>query len=229
MPKTSVTRPANEIADLLSGPEWQRFTIPMKIWFISDTHNMHGDLQIPEVDCVIHCGDEATRRNVSLNELESRRFFKWYSALDIPIKIFVPGNHSTAIEKGLIIANDYTAVKFLIHDQTEWNGLKIFGSPYTPEFFDWAYMRPRSELDIVWQSIPDDIDILITHGPPKGIFDVTGDIKTKKPVHVGSESLRKHVEERIKPKVHAFGHIHDKTTHLDSGISQRGINFANKT
>ena len=194
----------------------------MKIWFISDTHCEHENLDVPEVDAVIHCGDESNHGNPWMNEAEARNFFEWYSALPMPLKIFVPGNHSTAIEQGLVRGSDYPAVKFLIHESTEWNGLKIFGSPYTPNFFDWAYMKARSDLDIVWQSIPDDIDILITHGPPKGIMDVTADIQTAKPVHVGSQSLMRHVEERITPRIHAFGHIHDEQGISNFGMVTRG-------
>lgn len=182
----------------------------MKIWFISDTHCEHQNLEVPDVDAVIHCGDESNHGNAWMNEPEARRFFDWYSELKIPAKIFVPGNHSTAIEQGLIRSTDYPEVTFLIHESMQWNGMRIFGSPYTPEFFNWAYMKARSQLDIVWQSIPDDIDILITHGPPKGIMDVTADMYTGEPVHVGSKSLMRHVEHRIRPRIHAFGHIHDE-------------------
>ncbi len=200
----------------------------MKIWFISDTHNEHEHLKVPAVDLVIHCGDESELGDAWMNELESRRFFEWYSALDIQTKIFVPGNHSTAIEQGLIRTEEYPAVSFLIHSQTEWNGLKIFGSPYTPKFYDWAYMKERSDLDIVWQSIPDEIDILITHGPPKGILDVTRDMQTRDPVHVGSKSLRRHVLERIKPKIHAYGHIHDEKAFKNFGtVTRDGTQFIN--
>ena len=196
----------------------------MKIWFVSDTHGRHELLDVPNVDLVIHCGDESESRNEWMNEPESRKFFDWYAALDIPTKIFVPGNHSTAIEKGLIRPTDYPSIRFLIHDQTEWMGLKIFGSPYTPEFFDWAYMKPREELDAIWQTIPDATDILITHGPPKGILDVTRDLDTRELVHVGSKSLRRHVLERIMPRFHAFGHIHD-----EKGINNYGIVTRNNT
>ena len=200
----------------------------MKIWFLSDTHCEHQGLEVPEADAVIHCGDESMHGNAWMNEPEARRFFWWYSSLEIPIKIFVPGNHSTAIEQGLIRGSDYPEVTFLIHELMEWNGLKIFGSPYTPKFFDWAYMKARSELDIVWQSIPDDIDILITHGPPKGIMDVTADMRTKEPVHVGSKSLMRHVEDRIKPRIHAFGHIHDERGVSNFGtITRGGTQFIN--
>jgi Icc-related predicted phosphoesterase len=194
----------------------------MKIWFISDTHNEHLGIQVPDVDLVIHCGYEATHGNAWMNEPESRRFFDWYSALDIATKVFVPGNHSTAVEQGLIRAEDYPAVQFLIHEQMELKELKIFGSPYTPRFHDWAYMKKRGKLDIVWQSIPNDIDILITHGPPKGVLDLTHDIESHAIVQVGCAALRRHVDERIQPRIHAFGHLHDEKGISNYGMFTRG-------
>ena len=190
----------------------------MKIWFISDTHNHHGSLQVTEADAVIHCGDESNHGNAWMNENESRRFFEWFTRLDIATRVFVPGNHSTAIEQGLVRAEDYPDIQFLIHDAVDIEGLKIFGLPYTPRFHDWAYMKARNKLDMVWQSVPDDVDILITHGPPKGILDITKDIESEGLVQVGCRALRRHVDERIKPRIHAFGHIHD-----ERGISNYGM------
>lgn len=196
----------------------------MKIWFISDTHNEHERLQPPEVDMVIHCGDESTHGNAWLNEPEARRFLNWYAALNIPIKIFVPGNHSMAIEQGLITPPEFPSIQFLLHTQTEVNGLRIFGSPYTPRFHDWAYMKKRTQLDPAWQLIPDDTDILITHGPPKGILDLTHDNETGNLVQVGCTALRRHVDTRIQPRIHAFGHLHD-----EKGISNYGSYTRNAT
>ena len=195
----------------------------MKVWFISDTHNLHDELQVPEVDLVVHCGDESTHGNALKNEPEARKFFAWYVALDIPTKVFVPGNHSTAIEQALVRAADFPEVAFLIHDQMEWNGLKIFGSPYTPRFHDWAYMKKRTQLDALWQSIPEDVDILVTHGPPKGVLDVTRDIESKHLVQVGCAALRRHVDYRIQPKIHAFGHLHDEKGVSNYGMYTRGL------
>jgi Icc-related predicted phosphoesterase len=191
----------------------------MKLWLISDTHNRHKDLRIPsDIDAVIHCGDESESGNEWLNEPEARAFFDWYSMLEIPHKLFVPGNHSTAIERGLVKPSDYTDVQFMIHGRTHLNELAVFGTPYTPKFFNWSFMRERKDLDIVWSSIPEEIDILVTHGPPKGVLDVTRDFDTLESIHVGSQSLTKHVTQRIKPMLHAFGHIHD-----ERGIRNFGI------
>ena len=93
---------------------------------------------------------------------------------------------------------------------------------YTPRFHDWAYMKNRGHLDLVWQSVPDDVDIPITHGPPKGVLDITHDIESKALVQVGCTSLRRHGEERIKPKIHAFGHLHDEKGISNYGMFTRG-------
>jgi hypothetical protein len=125
--------------------------------------------------------------NVETNGSMSQKqepFFEWYSALDIEVKVFVPGNHSLAVEQGIVSPDQYPAIRFLIHDQTELGGMKVFGTPYTPKYFNWAYMRDRSDLDIVWQSISEEVDVLISHGPPKGYLDVTRDLETNDRIHV---------------------------------------------
>ena len=140
-------------------------------------------LNVPEgLDVVIHCGDESVRRNEWLNEPEAREFFDWYSALDVSVKIFVPGNHSMAVEKGVVTPEQYPGVRFLIHEQTELEGLVVFGTPCTPKFFDWAYMRAREDLDMVWRSIPDNVDILISHGSPKVRHRASVDSRIKWPL-----------------------------------------------
>jgi len=201
----------------------------MRCWLISDTHNHHSKLQVPDgLDVIIHCGDESDSGNEWLNEPEARAFFEWYSDLDVEVKIFVPGNHSMAVEQGLIRPEQYPEVRFLIHEQTDIEGLVVFGTPYTPKFFNWAYMRTRGDLDIVWQSIPDNVDILISHGPPKGYMDVTRDLDTREPIHVGSNHLTRHVKQRIKPILHSFGHIHDEPGIRNFGIvDEAGITFVN--
>lgn len=200
----------------------------MKIWFISDTHTRHAELTVPRADVVIHCGDEANVRKPWMNQLQSKNFFDWFVNLEIETKIFVPGNHSTAIAEGLITPAHVPSVHFLIHEAMELGGLRIFGSPYTPAFFNWAYNKDREELDGYWAEIPGDTDLLITHGPPKGIRDVTRHWRTKEPIHVGSKKLTRHVTERIRPRIHAFGHIHDEAGINNFGCETRdGIQFIN--
>jgi Icc-related predicted phosphoesterase len=190
----------------------------MKILFISDTHRLHEKVEIPKnVDCIIHCGDEANSAQEHWNEDESRQFFKWYSDLPVDKKIFVPGNHSTAISHGLIKPEHFPDIEFLIHEETSIGPYSVFGSPYTPEYGkSWAYMKKRNRMKIVWESVPD-VDILLTHGPPKGILDLTHDRdKRSQVVQVGCKSLRNRVED-MKPILHVFGHVHD-----EEGCSNHG-------
>jgi Icc-related predicted phosphoesterase len=84
------------------------------------------------------------------------------------------------------------------------DGTKFYGSPWQPWFYDWAFNLQRCpEIRSKWELIPEGIDILITHGPPYGIEDLTarGD-------KAGCHDLLE-VVEKIKPRVHIFGHIHE--------------------
>lgn len=195
----------------------------MKIWFISDTHGKHSQLSIPDYDLVIHCGDEANDINQYKNEKESRDFFEWFESLP-NLKVFVPGNHSIAIERKLIKPN----VPTLINDYINIEGIGIYGSPWTPTAFSqqWAYIRDRGKMLDVWELIPK-CDILVTHGPPKGILDLAEDRQRRGQVHCGCNNLFKKVME-IKPKIHAFGHLHSHGANRNAGIYQNyGTTFIN--
>lgn len=188
----------------------------MKIWFISDTHTHHKLLNIPEVDMVIHCGDESNHFNPAINQHEALDFFDWYSNLPIDYKLYIPGNHSTAVHEGLIDLDMFPIIP-LLHEMTIIEGISIFGSPYTPSFGrSGAYMRKRNRMQAVWENLPK-TDILITHGPPKGILDLTRDKDTKELVQAGCKSLYNKVME-LKPKIHAFGHFHQEQGCNNTGI-----------
>ena len=195
----------------------------MKISFISDTHGIHAKLKIPEYDLVIHCGDEANSANIHKNEKESRDFFEWFEALP-GLKVFVPGNHSVAIERKRLIP----PVPCLNNSYINISGWGIYGSPWTPSHGSqqWAYIRHSRKMLDIWELIPK-CDILVTHGPPKGILDLTSDRKGNNHVHCGCRSLMRKVLE-IRPKVFAFGHIHSDGDNHNSGIYQNyGITFIN--
>lgn len=82
--------------------------------------------------------------------------------------------------------------------------IQLYGSPFQPEFYNWAFNVPRSDIDSKWERIPSDTDVLITHGPPLGRGDVTSGNN-----RVGCVSLMKQVQSRIKPRLHVFGHVHE--------------------
>jgi len=198
----------------------------MRIWFISDTHNKHGFLDIPleGVDMVIFAGDATIQKSHEMNNNEMRDFLDWFKSLHYKYKIFIAGNHDTSIEHGLVTRGDIPeGIIYLEHESIEIEGIKIFGSPYTPKFgTDWAYNVPRNMIKSYWMDIPTDTDILVTHGPPKGILDLTQyDSRSGADGNSYFQCGCKELLERVKviqPKYHVFGHIHPEKNCPNSGI-----------
>lgn len=195
----------------------------MKIQAFGCTHGFHEGIKIEEgVDMLIHTGDESNSRAPEINRNECINFLEWYAIQDAKYKIFVAGNHSTAIEKKLVRRDEIEeyGIIYLEHESIEIEGLKIFGSPYTPNFNDWSFMRDRSKMDKLWKHIPDDTDILIIHGPPKGILDLTED-RDAILKQVGDMSLLTHIK-RVRPKHHFFSHVHDRGVIQNRGTKIQG-------
>ena len=191
----------------------------MKIWHISDIHTFHKLLEIPQgVDLVIFSGDCSNPRDPYTNEPEVRAFIDWYSDLPIKHKVFVAGNHDTSIERGLVTKDDFSknGIHYLENTSVEIEGLKIFGSPYTPSFNNWAFMKARPKLDRVWnKAIPDDSDIVVVHGPPKGVLDLSYD-RNGKLEFCGDKSLMNKLK-IVEPKFMMFGHIHNNEDIVNAG------------
>lgn len=197
----------------------------MTILVISDTHEQHNFLDqylydpeiINDVDVIVHCGDASNTKSAAINNNELHDFLEWYSDLDFPTKIFVPGNHDVSWEAGMIKESDYPDIEFLIHESINIDGVNFFGSPYTPTFgTGWAYNKARHHIGKLWEEIPDDTNILITHGPPKGVLDLSH-ISGSNFEAVGCKSLFNRVFELPQLKYHLFGHIHDEKNILNSG------------
>ena len=180
-----------------------------KITLIADTHGKHHEItdDLLGGDILIHAGDIM---NSGYHEEEAISFLEWFNSLDnYKHKIFIAGNHDRLFEDAPIIARElfeqyHPNIIYLQDSSTEVEGLKIYGSPWQPEFCDWAFNLPRGEkLKAVWDLIPDDTDILVTHGPPHMFLDTI----IGKYEHLGCKDLNNRVL-YIKPKVHCFGHIH---------------------
>lgn len=175
----------------------------MKLCIISDTHNKHKRLaKLPDADVIIHAGDFTSVGHSH----EIVNFMQWYSKLPYKYKIVIAGNHDWLFETHRLLALEKVPenVIYLEDSGIEIEGIKFWGTPVQLPFNNWAFNRPEEKLAQHWQAIPDDTDVLITHQPPYSIFDWSVyDLK-----HTGSPSLYKEVMERIKPKVHCFGHIH---------------------
>lgn len=198
----------------------------MRIWIISDPHGKHGFIQIPDgIDMVICAGDIGTVREPALNANLVLDFLDWYKSLThIRHKILIAGNHDTSIQAGLVKRSDMDkSITYLEHESVTIEGIKIFGSPYTPSFGSgWAYNVPRGKLDIYWKEIPTDTDILVTHGPPKGILDLTqydsrDGADGQSYFQCGCKSLLNRVK-TIQPRYHIFGHIHPESNCPNSAM-----------
>lgn len=183
----------------------------MRLVALSDTHEYHNRLQVPDGDLLIHAGDFSMRADIRT----VKEFARWFKALPHQHKIIVAGNHDAACEGRIQTMTEiFDPVIYLDHEEVvgKIGGYRVFGSPYTqaiydpsPWFFDYQ-KGPRSRE--LWDQIPDGIDILITHGPPKGILDLVPFPRPGESPNVGDINLLSRVMD-VKPKVHIFGHIHE--------------------
>jgi Icc-related predicted phosphoesterase len=188
----------------------------MEITIISDTHGKHHEITDDLIggDLLIHCGDAMTS---GYREKELVDFCKWFDGINsYDCKVFIAGNHCRLFEdnpeKAMEIVNSYKTVNYLQDEYLIFNGVKIYGSPWQPEFYNWAFNLPRNgqELEEIWSKIPMDTDILITHTPPKGILDV---VQGQKGIHLGCEQLRKRID-IVRPKISCAGHLHTGNGYL---------------
>lgn len=189
----------------------------MKIVAISDTHLIHETkkIPIPDGDVLVHAGDATWYGE--FDEIE--KFARWFGSQPHEYKLFVAGNHDWLFQKRPQVARGIMAAHGIIYLEDlgyTVNGVRFYGSPWQPEFNKWAFNLPRgSALANAWSRIPEDTDVLITHGPPFGYGDqIPGGLR------VGCEELIKRVE-RIRPRVHIFGHVHcgfGQYTRRDLGI-----------
>lgn len=169
---------------------------------MSDTHGYHKDLDVPDGDILIHCGDAdgsldvggGRARRETDQEREFSHFIRWFLGKPHKRKFFVEGNHEhyqEAIGLG----------KHLLSGSVECLGLHIRGVPYCR--FDFGY-----------EEIPSKVDILVSHEPPYGVLDEAVEERPGLEVtsyHAGSRPLRKTLAALGDgaPRLHLFGHIHE--------------------
>ena len=183
----------------------------MKIMFISDTHGRHLEInslygELPYVDMIIHSGD-CTRYG---EYEETDLFLLWYSQQNAKHKVLIAGNHDFVFqnkERTEQLKQFNPSVTYLEDEYINIDGIGIYGSPWSPIYGMWAFMKHRNnDMDEVWRKVPTDgcIDILATHTPRYGRFDVS----VRGNYNVGCEMLANRIND-IHPKVHVFGHIHE--------------------
>jgi hypothetical protein len=199
----------------------------VRLVLISDTHNMLGRIKVPEGDVLIHAGD-ATGVG-SARELS--RFNMDLATLPHPTKLFVPGNHDKLFEQSFGIAKSLITQAIVLCDEQAFidpddfsvqvggerprkEALSIYMSPWQPAFsYGWAFnLKGEKHARKIWDRVPDDTDVLVTHGPPHGLLD-----GVRRPSSRGSEGVIEHTGcpilrdrvEAVKPRLHVCGHIHE--------------------
>ena len=195
----------------------------LKLVLISDTHNKHKQLILPAGDVLVHAGDfSSVGRH---HEVEA--FLKWFASRDFKYKVLIAGNHDVSFERDLNFKMEMlgkycfsgSSVFYLEDTGIEIEGFKFYGSPWTPEFYNWAFnlSRKGNAAKKKWSAIPGDTDVLITHGPPEFILDMCQHDHVHYPKNGGCGELRKKIEELEIPLV-VFGHIHE-----GYGMDEHGI------
>jgi predicted phosphodiesterase len=198
----------------------------LKVAFVSDTHSFHRRVNVPQCDILVHCGDATGSGRHDLAEANLLDFINWMAELPAKEKVFVPGNHDELIENQpelwvkrfqnrnihLLMGTEdlypgYAAQEpELFSRNINLMGLKIWGSPITPRFCNWPFMRDRNgPIANIWADIPEDTHLVVTHGPAYGILD------TNMFGHLcGCEDLRNQLRFMSRNLlIHASGHIHE--------------------
>jgi len=213
----------------------------MIITLISDTHGKHNEItqDLPGGNLLLHAGDISSMGY----QHEVQQFCKWFNNVEnYDHKIFIAGNHDWGfqnnVEKIMEIVNSYKTVDY-IQDETISVGdddkmVNVYGSPWQPEFYNWAFNLPKNgvELAAKWDAIPDNTDILITHGPAFGVLDT---VAGRMWDNLGCQLLTNKIKS-IKPKIHVCGHIHsgygyyfDGDTHfINASVLNEAYQYTNK-
>lgn len=182
----------------------------MRLVIMSDTHMLHRRLVVPAGDIVVHCGDWSGDGAVS----DYDDFFSWFAELPHAQKILVAGNHDELMQQfnRLMRRRIPSSVTYLEDEGATVDGLRFWGSPWTPGIVPMAFTHGnRDDIDARWAKIPDDVDVLVTHGPPNDLCDSNYGGQ-----HIGDPKLLARVEQ-VRPKLHVFGHVHES-----NGKVQRG-------
>ncbi|KAF2437968.1 Metallo-dependent phosphatase [Karstenula rhodostoma CBS 690.94] len=180
---------------------------PLRIICLSDTHNTTPPS--PPGDILLHAGD--LTQNGTFAEIQATP--AWLSALPHPHKFVIAGNHDLVLSRAFVAAAPprvFTTAPGTTKDDLDWGEViylenasasvtvrgrkvKVWGAPWTPKYGNWAFQYPPGED--IWQGkIPEDADILVTHGPARGHLDVNGT------GNAGCMHMR-HELERVKPRL----------------------------
>ncbi len=190
----------------------------MRIAHLSDTHTRESFFSVPNCDLFVHSGDVGSNGNID----DLKNFCLWAANqienCKCKLAVMIAGNHDFCFENGRArqakkMVEDAGFV-YLNDSHVMFEGKKIWGMPVTPWFNDWAFNRyPGPFMKKHTDQIPSDVDILVSHGPTRGVLD-----KTINDEYVGCKDLRDRIASimgnRKNPLLHLFGHIHEARGYL---------------
>jgi Icc-related predicted phosphoesterase len=179
----------------------------MKIDTISDTHGKHKKIILPGGDILICSGDISGSGELG----EVLAFLNWFADQDYRYLVMIAGNHDFIFQENPELMAEECKKRNIIYlndSGVEIEGIKFWGSPIQPWFHDWAFNRGRGpEIKKHWDLIPEDTEVLITHGPPYLILDGVPRAGGWEE-NVGCQDLYDRIIQ-TKIKLHVFGHIHE--------------------
>lgn len=189
----------------------------VRVVCISDTHCR--PVRVPAGDVLVHCGDMTMGGRDELDD-----FARWFNDIDIKHKVVIAGNHDELLDSERCAAlgdechldafRTSLEAHYLEDSGCTVAGLRFWGSPFQPAYGDWAFQLARGEpCRERWSRVPAGIDVLVTHGPPLGRGDRCYNGK-----RAGCQDLLDEVQNRVRPRVHVFGHIHE-----GFGVSSDGV------
>lgn len=188
---------------------------------ISDTHGQHEKIEsVPDGDVLIHAGDLTNTGEIT----QIKSFCEWMGKHPHKHKVVIAGNHDITLDEpyyptaserfhykaplddtvARATMRESKSFTYLEDRSTSVLGYNVYGSPWQPAFCDWAFNLDRGEACAAkWSAIPDDTEVLITHGPPVG----HGDLCNGGGNRAGCVDLLAQITDRIKPLYHVFGHV----------------------
>jgi Icc-related predicted phosphoesterase len=188
----------------------------VRVCMISDTHERHHGIEFDQnFDLLLHAGDAFgvlpviyDREGAPKPLPKLKDFDDWAGEIMLSPeqKVMIAGNHDHAFETlpqwAVAHVKNWT---YLCDTEHEVLGLKIYGTPWSPAFYPqhWVFNQYDYQAEERWAEIPDDTDILIVHGPPKGYGDWVPDSRE----NVGCRKLLERIKQ-VKPKLVVCGHIH---------------------
>lgn len=207
--------------------------------------DMHGSIPDLEGGDLLIVGGDLT--GIDAPE-EYLTYFQWLSEQKYERIVWIAGNHDGLLTNDKLIREIKSSeffptshyaekIEYLKDSGTEFKGLKIWGSPWTPTFQDWHFMKDRGQsIKAMWDKIPLDTNILITHGPPLGILDSVDLGYSNMNTQVGCEDLMNKIKQLKDLKLHVFGHIHEshgtvklqETTFVNASIMNVDFDPENK-